>query len=53
MADCAYGDANDTTCWTERYDLPKVNNWVQVVMESKTALATRLQASAPSGGRIL
>ena len=28
-------------------------NRVQVIMESKTVLATRLQASAPSGGRIL
>ena len=49
VADCTYGTPSDTQCWTDRYDLPKVNNMVQVVMESRSALASRVQGCEAGG----
>jgi len=49
VADCSYGTPNDIQCWTDRYDLPKVNRMVQVVMESRSALASRMQTCEAGG----
>jgi hypothetical protein len=37
---CNFGSPDVPECWTDRYDLPKVNNRVQVVMANRAELAS-------------
>ena len=49
VGSCAYGQPADPACMTDRYDLPKVNGYVQVVTEKRSDLARRL-LSCEAGG---
>lgn len=51
VGSCAYGQPGDPACMTDRYDLPKVNGYVQVITEKRSDLASRVRSCEAGGFR--